>query len=57
MKEIKDGKVFTSDHGKMFLDQFASQYRKLLEIVRNPYPNTTRINGKLYYWIPVEYLP
>ena len=57
LKEIKDGKVFTSDHGKMFLDQFASQYRKLLEIVRNPYPNTTRINGKLYYWIPVEYLP
>ena len=57
LKEIREGKVFTHEVSKMFLDQFAFKYRKLLEIVRNPYPNTTRINGKMYYWIPVDYLP
>lgn len=57
MKDIREGKVFTTDHCRMFLDDFAAKYRKLLEIVRNPYPNTTRISGKLYYWIPVDYLP
>lgn len=57
LKEIRDGKVFTMENSRMFLDQFALKYRKLLEIVRNPYPNTTRINGKLYYWIPIDYLP
>ena len=57
LKEIRDGKVFTAENARMFLENFVSQYRRLQEILRNPCPNTTRINGKLYYWIPVEYLP
>ena len=57
LKEIREGKSFTPENAQMFLEHMASRYRKLLEIVRNPYPNTTRINGKWYYWIPIEYLP
>ena len=57
LREIRDGKVFTQEMARMFVDDIAGKYRKLLEISKNPYPNSTRINGRLYYWIPTEYLP
>lgn len=57
LKEIREGKTFTVEQGRRFLNDFAVKYRQLLEIQKNPYLNSSRINGKMYYWIPIEYLP
>jgi len=57
LKNIRDQKGFTPQEANTLLKQFAFKYQKLIEVKKSAYPYYSIINGRKYYWIPVDYLP
>lgn len=57
IKAIRDQKGVSAEETLKLLEYFCFKYQKLLEVKNASYPYYTQINGRKYYWIPVDYLP
>lgn len=57
IESVKDAGKLPPAKMERLLSDISQRYRKLLAIRQAVYPYTSLLNGTLYYWIPLEYLP